>query len=187
MAGFSPFRLNLGFVAAQDIGYQRFFDVDLASARLDDLQLNQIHGEINATRTPQGILVRVHLQATTPQVCVRCLQPFEQPLQIEFEELYAFSPETEAEQRFPHSGIVDLGPLVREYMILAIPLKPLCHPECKGLCPVCGADLNQGPCEHQGQTIDPRWQVLAYWLDKAQDPSPPPEEAASSPSGGHLD
>ncbi|NPA06238.1 MAG: DUF177 domain-containing protein [Chloroflexi bacterium] len=176
MAGFSPFRLNVGFIAAQDIGYQRIFDIDVASTRLDDLELHQVRGEASATRTPQGILVHVRLHATTPQVCVRCLRPFEQPLDIEFEELYAFEPEAEAEQRYPSSGLIDLGPLVREHMILAIPLKPLCHSECKGLCPVCGADLNQGPCEHQTRPVDPRWAVLQQWLDEH-------EHASSSPEG----
>ncbi|NPA26086.1 MAG: DUF177 domain-containing protein [Chloroflexi bacterium] len=173
MSTFSPFRLNVGFIAAQDVGYQRIFDIEVDSVRLDDLELRQVRGEAMATRTPQGILVRTSIQATTPQVCVRCLKPFDQPLSIAFEELYAFSPEpqAEAEQRYPGSGIIDLGPLVREHMILAIPLKPLCHPECKGLCPVCGANLNETSCEHQGRTVDPRWAALQEWLQQAESES----------------
>jgi len=49
----------------------------------------------------------------------------------------------------PEDGHIDIEPLVREYMVLEIPINPVCKPACKGLCPVCGEDLNQATCEHQ--------------------------------------
>ncbi len=57
---------------------------------------------------------------------------------------------------------IDIAPLLREMVILAIPMKPLCRPDCKGLCPVCGADRNREPCEHtqEDEPVDPRWEGL---------------------------
>ncbi len=172
MARFNPFRLNVGFIAAEDIGYERTFEFrDLAFVRLDDLELHEVQGEVTVARMPQGLLFRVRLRAETPATCSRCLKPIRQPVQAVFEELYAFSEKhvTESGLRYPPTGIVDLAPLVREYMILSIPIRTLCSPDCKGLCPVCGADLNQGPCEHQARPIDPRWAVLQSLLEQSEE------------------
>jgi uncharacterized protein len=83
--------------------------------------------------------------------CVRCLVEFQQPLHTEFSELYAFNSHSVSESGLilPDDGNIDLAPLVNEYMLLEIPIRPLCRPECKGLCIICGADLNTEPCEHQ--------------------------------------
>ncbi len=171
MVGFQPFRLNVGFIAAEDIGYEREFRFqDLAYVRLEDLELRDVEGSVTVVRTPQGLLFRVDLQATTPQVCVRCLKPIQQPVRAVFEELYAFSEKhvTESGLMYPATGIVDLAPLVREFMILDIPFNPLCSPECKGLCPVCGVDLNVETCDHQQAPIDPRWTALQALLTSTQ-------------------
>lgn len=55
----------------------------------------------------------------------------------------------------------DTDPILREQLQLNIPMKPLCRPECKGLCPVCGTDRNEGECSCTDQPKDPRWQALA--------------------------
>lgn len=172
MTGFQPFRLNVGFIAAADIGYRRqFVFEDLAFVRLEDLELREVHGSVTVLRTPQGLLFQVDLRATTPQVCVRCLKPIQQPVHAVFEELYAFSEKhlTESGLLYPASGVVDLSPLVREFMILDIPFNPLCSPECKGLCPQCGANLNEENCGHQKRSIDPRWAALQALLSPASE------------------
>jgi len=173
MTGFNPFRLNVGFIAAEEVGYQREFDLDVASVRLEDLEAQAVTGVATVSRTPQGLLVHVHLEADTPQVCSRCLTPFAQHLVADFEELYAFSDKgvTESGLRYPYTGILDLAPLIREYLILDIPISPVCHPDCKGLCPVCGADRNHVDCGHHSTATDPRWDALRALLP-------------DSPSGG---
>lgn len=89
--------------------------------------------------------------------CVRCLEEFHLPLHAQFSELYAFnSPKngdlsrliSESGLIVPDDGNIDLAPLVREYMLLEIPIRSLCRTDCKGLCIICGADLNTEPCEH---------------------------------------
>ncbi len=83
----------------------------------------------------------------------------EQPLHAQFTELYAFakeldyeqSPEDEPEFILPDDGYINLLPLLREYLLLEIPIKPLCSHDCKGLCPVCGVNLNKGLCAHSNE------------------------------------
>ena len=62
-------------------------------------------------------------------------------------------------------------PVLRDTILLSIPLKPLCREECKGLCPVCGKNLNEGECEHvkkKEEEIDPRWEKLKALLEKEE-------------------
>ncbi len=82
--------------------------------------------------------------------CVRCLAEYSQPLHSDFSELYAFNNRgtDESELILPEDGNIDLAPLVREYMLLEVPISPLCKADCLGLCPICGADLNVEPHEH---------------------------------------
>ena len=68
-----------------------------------------------------------------------------------FEELFYFHylrENEEAEQFLPESGYMDLQDLVREYLVMEIPYAPICKEDCKGLCPICGKNLNLGPCDH---------------------------------------
>ena len=66
-------------------------------------------------------------------------------------ELYAFNNKSVSESGLlmPEDGHIDLQPLIREYALLEVPINPICKPDCKGLCPVCGEDLNQVDCGHK--------------------------------------
>ncbi len=162
------FRLNVGFVAHEVVGYSREFLFDIPEVQIEDLLLRDIEGTALVSRTPQGLLFQVTLEAHTPAVCVRCLEPFEQALRVEFTELYAFSARhvTESGLLLPESGLVDLGPLVREYMWLEFPIQPVCRPDCKGLCPICGANQNHVTCHHEVEDLDPRLAVLKALLNE---------------------
>ena len=154
----SPLRINVGFIVRQSIGYSRDFDFALPTLSLPpDLVLNDLEGTAHVSRTPQGLLVQVQLKAMMPVECVRCLTPFSQPLTTDFTELYAFSQRfaTESDLILPEDGNMNLEPLVREYMLLEVPINPLCKPDCKGLCPVCGGDLNEEICDHQASESVP--------------------------------
>ncbi|HEY6146875.1 MAG TPA: DUF177 domain-containing protein, partial [Thermoanaerobaculia bacterium] len=56
---------------------------------------------------------------------------------------------------------VSVAPIVEERIQMAVPMKPLCREDCLGLCPTCGKDLNQGPCNCRDEAIDPRWEALS--------------------------
>lgn len=153
----TPFRLNIGFVIHQSIGYSREIPFELSQIHLPpDLTLNDLAGTVRVTRTPQGLLFQMKMKAYTQAECVRCLKDFLQNLEIDISELYAFSKRsvTESNLILPEDGKIDLGPLLREYMLLEIPISPLCKMDCKGLCPVCGEDWNQVTCNHDEGVSD---------------------------------
>jgi uncharacterized protein len=148
----NPFRVNVGFIVSQSIGYSRDFHFDFSAILLrPDLDLSQFNGFARITRTPQGLLVQARFNADTMVECVRCLTDVVQPLHTEFDELYAFSTRTTSESDLilPEDANIDLEPIIREYFLLEIPISPLCKPDCKGLCIECGENLNLTTCEHQ--------------------------------------
>lgn len=165
-----PLRLNVGFIVAEQNGYSREFPIEFPEVRLQDLELRDLNGSVTVTRSKQGLLVEVELTAKTTTECMRCLEPFELELSPEFTELYAFSksPDNDSVLKYPETGIIDLGPLVREYMLLEFPIKPLCEPDCLGLCPVCGENQNDHVCAHEEEAVDPRFDVLRSLLQSGK-------------------
>jgi uncharacterized protein len=103
--------------------------------------------------------------------CARCLTPTTQRLSIDFTELYAFTPRQTSESGLilPEDQHIDLEPLVREYMLLEVPISPLCKEDCQGLCPVCGQNRNDVDCQHQVEDIDPRLAKLQSLFDEETD------------------
>ncbi len=165
----NPFRLNVGFLINQPVGSSRDFLFEVPQYSLDpDLLLSALSGTALVTRTTQGLLVQVVMHATLHAECVRCLTDFQLGLNIDFTELYAFSQKsvTESGLILPEDAHINLYPIIREYMLLDIPIKPLCSPDCKGLCPICGENLNENPCNHGPDNIDPRLSILRSLLDE---------------------
>jgi len=163
----SPLRLNVGFIVHQSIGYFRDFPFDIPKVRLHpDPILTDLNGTVRVSRTPQGLLMQVKLHAWIETECVRCLDLFEQELHTDFSELYAFTHRstTESNLILPEDGHIDLEPILREYMLLEVPISPLCRQDCKGLCPVCGENLNRVQCDHNTEPDDPRLAVLKNML-----------------------
>jgi uncharacterized protein len=122
-----------------------------------------VSGEVSLLRTDKGIFVSGTIETTFKGVCSRCLVPIEQPLTLHFEEEYS----SEADEgAFAISGDkeIDLSEAVRQYFLLAIPMKPLCREDCAGLCPTCGHNLNLGPCDCAPRDIDPRLAQLAMLI-----------------------
>jgi len=162
-------RLNVGFLIGQTVGYSRDFFFESPKLKLQpDLDLNAFAGSARITRTAQGLLIRSKMHATILAECVRCLTPFQLPLDAEFTELYAFNHKTVTESGLilPENSQLDLAPLTREYMLLEIPISPTCDPSCKGLCPYCGENLNEVTCDHTAESLDPRLTILKSLLDQ---------------------
>jgi len=150
-----PLRFNVGFLLNASIGTSRDIHFDFPGLRLaNDLELSDFRGAVRITRTPQGMLVQADFRGNVNAECVRCLAGFLQPIQTVFNELYAFKTNaiTESSLILPEDNNIDLAPLAREYLLLEIPISPVCKPDCKGLCPVCGEDLNVRICEHVAMT-----------------------------------
>jgi uncharacterized protein len=151
----NPLRFNVGFLLHQPIGTFRDIHFELAEVQLSpDLELKDFSGVSRITRTPQGLLVQCDFGGKKGEQCVRCLADFLQPLKTSFSELFAFDRRSVSESGLilPEDANIDLGPLVNEYLLIEVPISPICRPDCKGLCPVCGEDLNQRNCEHSIQS-----------------------------------
>jgi len=119
-----------------------------------------IYGEVDLLRTDRGIYVSGTLDTTHKAVCSRCLSSFEQPLTLRIEEEYLSKAE-EGAFTIEDNQEIDLSEAVRQYSLLALPMKPLCRGECAGLCPSCGHNLNLGACGCPPRDIDPRFAQLA--------------------------
>lgn len=158
-----PLRLNVGHLINQPIGLSRDFYFDHQKIILgDDLILVGFNGTARFSRTPQGLLLQATFTGHTALECVRCLNAFNQYLVWSLTELYAFDQRsvTDSGLILPEDGHIDLEPLLREYALLEIPIRPLCKPECKGLCPICGEDLNQVSCGHASTGSDSPFAAL---------------------------
>jgi uncharacterized protein len=106
-----------------------------------------------------GLLATGTVSAPWVGECRRCLAPVHGELAVEFCELFEESPR-EGESYQLRRDTIDLTPLVREAILLELPLAPLCGPDCRGLCPTCGADLNRSPCDCAATPVDLRWAAL---------------------------
>ncbi len=146
-----PLRFNVGFLFKAPFGSRRDFHFEFPVIRFSpDEEFSEFSGIAHISRTPQGLLVEGEFKGKVGVECVRCLAGFMQPLSTSFSELYAFDQRSVSESGLilPEDATIDLGPIVREYLLIEVPINPICRTDCKGLCPVCGEDLNQVVCEH---------------------------------------
>lgn len=116
-----------------------------------------LHGQISNVGKTLRLRCEVTSQATLE--CCRCLSVYEQSVKFDFEA------ELEPESFKLGADVLDIAPFVREELIFQAPMKPLCHQDCKGLCPYCGIDLNQSACECGQRIVDPRLSKLQHLLE----------------------
>ncbi len=147
----------------ESIGYSRDIEFDFPSLIIDtDLEVHDFKGSIRLTRTGQGIFTQGDLSAKTSFECVRCLSAFDQDLHAQLDELFVYPPDKSGDEILcvHEDGNLDLSPLVREVLLLDVPIQPLCQSDCRGFCPLCGANANETVCHHPDTHIDPRLEVL---------------------------
>jgi uncharacterized protein len=144
------------------------------NAGLLEIGAASIDADILATHTNPGAYLEGRADARLAMTCSRCLRTFEEPVHADFAEQYYATigvaggePLDDAPRDARTIGsdfCIDVTPLLREELLLAAPLAPLHSPECKGLCDVCGRDLNLEPHTH-GEPIDVRWARLEALKD----------------------
>ncbi|HSH21371.1 MAG TPA: DUF177 domain-containing protein [Candidatus Caenarcaniphilales bacterium] len=163
-------------------GTARTYPVEIDSMNIaEDVELAApIEGEVRLSRTGRSILARAELTTALAGSCSRCLLPVVAPIDVEIEEEALPSIDIDSGQpvhrsaepdalRLDEHHELDLAEPVREAIALAEPITVLCRPDCRGLCLVCGLDLNTDPTHsHAEDTIDPRLAVLAEWRDGAE-------------------
>ncbi len=118
----------------------------------------------------EGVLVTGTATAVVEGECTRCLEPIREDIEVTFQELFVYDDTRHGQQ--DDSGeddetsrleddLLDLEPLLRDAVVLALPFQPLCQPDCPGLCPECGARLADDPDHAHDAAVDPRWAALA--------------------------
>ena len=115
----------------------------------------------------EGVLVSGGVTAPTRGECGRCLRPIEDAVAVEIQELFAYANSTtdsttaDDEVGRLRGDLIDLEPTLRDAVVLALPPNPLCREDCPGLCPECGAHLDELPADHGHREVDPRWAALS--------------------------
>lgn len=115
----------------------------------------------------EGVLVSATVTGPLVGECGRCLDPIASSFEVDLQELYAYpeSETTEDEAERLNGDYLDLEPVLRDAVVLALPLAPLCREDCGGLCVVCGARRDDVDCGHDTTPVDPRWAALTELLD----------------------
>ena len=123
--------------------------------------------KLQVTNTGKSLLVQGQIATELIVPCGRCLEDFVLPLRVDYEDEWVQSgraTEEQAENAFLFDrDEVDIASRIIEQIVLALPMKFTCTPECQGLCPTCGTNLNKGQCECAGKRVDPRLAELAKW------------------------
>jgi uncharacterized protein len=112
----------------------------------------------------EGVLVSGTAQVALSGECARCLEPLTESLEVDVQQLFVY-PGHENEADDDEIGrlvddYIDLEPLLRDAVVLALPLAPVCRDDCPGLCPDCGARLAEVGPDHGHDEVDPRWAAL---------------------------
>ncbi|MFN2488365.1 MAG: DUF177 domain-containing protein [Actinomycetota bacterium] len=142
-------------------------DVRNALVRLDE---RPARATLRAESVVEGILVTGRVDGTSTFSCARCLAEGDLPVSVDVCDLFV-TPErqvTEEDAYALKGADMDLEPLLRDALALALPLNPLCRADCKGLCVTCGRDLNLGDCDCTQEEFDPRWAALSSLRERLQ-------------------
>jgi uncharacterized protein len=167
---------NVAQLLKEATGATRSYEVEADLHNdFDDEELKVIAplvGQVKFLRTGPNILATGVLETTIEKSCGRCLTTFTTPVTIELEEEFfptldvitgtviTQPPEIEEANLIDEQHILDLSEVVRQEILVESDNLLYCRPDCKGLCPQCGQDLNIGSCNCQNETVDPRWAGL---------------------------
>ncbi|WP_371668939.1 YceD family protein [Streptomyces sp. NBC_00289] len=158
-------RLTREIDAPKDLGIQGVIGVPEGATVKLDLRLESVM---------EGVLVTGTVRAQAEGECVRCLEPLELELEADFQEMFSYpdaddrgrvkaEPADDAEEDedmlFLEDGLFDLEPVLRDAVVLALPMQPVCREDCPGLCSECGARLADDPTHHH-DAVDIRWAAL---------------------------
>jgi uncharacterized protein len=128
----------------------------------------KVQSELVVSRMSSGTVFELRYTARLHGPCYRCLADAVLDVPISAREYQATNPGESDELRTPYvaNDQLDLSAWARDALMLELPDKILCRPGCAGLCPVCGADLNAKPHEHEDEELDSRWSALADLRDR---------------------
>lgn len=174
MSNIRDIHFNVAQLLKEPIGATRAYDI-VAQAHLLAPELadsEPVRGHVHLLRTNRGILVTGALRGLATTQCSRCLADITMPVAVDIEE--EFQPtvdvvrgtflavdEEDTALLIDEHHILDMSDVARQALLLEIPMQPLCRPDCAGLCPTCGKDLNSGACDCLPVEVDARWAQLS--------------------------
>jgi uncharacterized protein len=173
-------RYNVAQLLKEQSGHTRQYTLHEDIGRLDPgiIPLSALDGAIQLIRTADGIFALGNLHTSLELTCARCLNQFSMPLEFTLEEEFRptidihtgatlpLTADDEAATRIDAHHEIDLTEVVRQNILLAILPSPICRSKCAGLCPTCGKNWNEGPCDCERDEIDPRLEKLKQLLDE---------------------
>jgi uncharacterized protein len=187
-------RLDRTIDAPQDLGIKGVIGVPEGAPVELELRLESVM---------EGVLVTGTARAQAEGECVRCLEPLEMDLEADFQEMFSYpdaddrgrpkaEPTDDAEgsaededRLFIEDGLFDLEPVLRDAVVLALPMQPVCREDCAGLCSECGANLNDNP-DHHHDAVDMRWAALQGFADSLE-PGDKDEMSGGAPQSARAD
>lgn len=167
----SPYLLNLHELprrAGEFKDYQLAFPVpeEIGTPLLAIPKGEQIEILVRAESVSDGVLLTGEVMSRAKGECGRCLDPLDEDIDQRFQELFNYEgrSEDEDDETFALDGdLADIEIPIRDAVVLAMPLNPICNESCLGLCPECGEKLADLPEDHNHPKSDPRWSGLAGW------------------------
>ncbi|MGG2458950.1 YceD family protein [Streptomyces sp. RGM 3693] len=154
--------------------------VDLGNEVIGAPEGSPVELELRLEAVMDGVLVTGTARATVTGECVRCLEPLERVLEADFQEMFSYpdadvrttesgdDAEDEEDPFYIEDDLFDLEPVLRDAVVLALPLQPVCREDCPGLCSDCGARLADDP-DHHHDAVDMRWAALQELVESNQD------------------
>ncbi|MFC5471946.1 YceD family protein [Cohnella suwonensis] len=137
--------------------------------------LKPVEFDLTAQATENRILVTGQLACEVRMQCSRCLELFDEAMNVPFEEHFRVVDDEEAMESEDDEAVpvkeerIDLMPFVAEEFVVQLPFAPLCKEDCKGLCPECGKNLNEQSCGCNTEKIDPRMAALQDWFKSQEE------------------
>jgi uncharacterized protein len=130
--------------------------------------------EVRLESVHEGVLASGRVETEYTGVCGRCLTDMAEPVEVEFQELFAY-PGEEATDFEVQDDHVDLETLVRDAIVLSLPFQPVCQPDCPGLDPATGERMTTSTGTEQREPLDPRWAALQGYSTDHDDEAPRPD------------
>jgi len=174
-------QFNVAGLLKGPVGETREYDFRIPVSQLDQLDesfdvTGPFFGAVRFLKTPETILSELQGELAVNMDCARCLKPFDAKIEVESEEEFHPTVDISSGRVAPDTGedkaliideqhILDLTEIMRQAIILALPITPLCQQDCAGLCPICGVNINEKRCTCEDIDIDPRWDALSALIE----------------------
>ncbi|NOX64068.1 MAG: DUF177 domain-containing protein [Chloroflexi bacterium] len=185
MVRLQSLQFNVAGLMKGPLGGVREYDLRVPISEMDQIDesfdvTGPFIGSVHMLKASDTVLVRMEGSLTVRLVCSRCLELFDAEIPVVIEEEFRPSINLvtgrvvrdlgdDAAVVIDERHILDLTEVLRQSIVLALPVAPVCDPDCQGLCPVCGANRNTETCHCEADSIDPRWSALSVLLDDVKE------------------